>query len=135
MWNHGGMIERDNDFLWFKTKARFGFRHRLLLKLWRVRGKRNKKEIFGIIFFFFKFSSFWKFGNRFWYQLKQMFLINYQYFQRYATLKHAVKMPLHQWYCLIYIHGGIKFCCSKWEDPGLYWPKKVLIYVSLACFY
>ena len=35
----------------FKTKASFGFYHQLLLKLSRVRAKRNKKALFRDNFF------------------------------------------------------------------------------------
>ena len=49
-------------------------------------GTKTEKN-FGTIFFLFKFSNFWKFGNRFWYQLQQLFLINYQYFRSYVTLE------------------------------------------------
>ena len=47
-----------------------------------VKSESQKSMILGQIS---NFSNFWKFRNRFWYQLKQMFLINYQYFRSYAT--------------------------------------------------
>ena len=61
--------------LWFKIKLRFGFCHRLLLKLSRVRGKRSKKKKHDIGAIF---SNLWKFRNKFWYQLRQKFLIHCQ---------------------------------------------------------
>ena len=42
-------------------------------------GRERKNNNFGTVFSFSNFSSFWKFRNGFWYQLKQVFLINYQY--------------------------------------------------------
>ena len=47
-----------------------------------VKSESQKSMILGQIS---NFSNFWKFRNRFCYQLKQMFLINYQYFRSYAT--------------------------------------------------
>ena len=47
-----------------------------------VKSESQKSMILGQIS---NFSNFWKFRIRFWYQLKQMFLINYQYFRSYAT--------------------------------------------------
>ena len=55
--------------LWFKTKARFGFCHQLLLK--ELDGRVTKRKDFGKNF---PFSNFWKFRNRFWYQLKNFFI-------------------------------------------------------------
>ena len=45
------------DSQWFKIKTCFGFAHQLLLKLSRVRGKRNKKVWFRDNLSF-SFSSF-----------------------------------------------------------------------------
>ena len=50
-----------------------------------IRVKRNKTAWFQEIFSFSNFSKIRKFRNRTWYQLKQIFLINYQYFLCYAT--------------------------------------------------
>ena len=56
------------------------------LKLWLIR-------IYCFLWNFLNFlaittkseENFWKFGYRFWYQLKKVFLINYQYFRNYTT--------------------------------------------------
>ena len=64
---------------------------------------------------------FWKFWNRFWYQLKEMFLINHQYVRSYVsflkklwhTLKQIWIMPLHQGHCLTCIYSCINFYCPK----------------------
>ena len=64
---------------WFKTKARFEFCHKLLLKLQKFRRKRNQNT-WSLVFPFLIFPNFLKFRNRFWYQHKKTFLINCQYF-------------------------------------------------------
>ena len=104
---------------WFKTKVHFGFCHHLPWKLSWVRVKINKKTWFWGIF------SIFKFWNRFWYNLKQMYLINYQYFwssklfikiltNNKIDLKHAVTMLLHQGCYLTCIYSCIKFYVKKW---------------------
>ena len=80
----------------FKSKARFGFCHQLLLKLSRVRAKRNKKAWFrGNSCHFQYFLVFRNFWNWSWYQLEETFLINYQHVRSYATfllkLWHNIK--------------------------------------------
>ena len=123
---------------WFKSKAYFGFCHQLLMKLSRVRGKRNKQawfgawfrdmisgHDFGTVFLFSNFWNLWKFRNRSWYQLKHMYLISYQLLLelRYILVKfwHTIKriwsMPLKcrytKGYCLTCAYSCIKFHCSK----------------------
>ena len=110
---------------WFETKERFGFSYQLLLKLSRVRGKRNKKD-FWTIFVIFKFWNISKCANRSWHQIKQMFLISYQCFWSVSlllkfgdTVKQIwrnVTMPLHQTFCLTFIYGCIKFGCPNGRE-------------------
>ena len=58
--------------LWFKIKLRFGFCHRLLLKLSRVRGKRSKKKSMISEEFFQTYGNLEiNFGIDFWYQHKK----------------------------------------------------------------
>ena len=85
----------------------------------------------GQFFSFSNFSNFWKFVNRFWYQVKKMIfdklsiLSELRYFSvkiltYYKTdLKHAVAMPLHQGYCLTCIYICISFYCPKMRNPEL----------------
>ena len=63
-------------------------------------GRETKKHDFWTQFVsFWSFSNFWKFTNRLQYQLKEMFLINYQYLRGYATfllkLWHTIKQILN----------------------------------------
>ena len=95
-----------------------------------VKSQREEKQKRIISGQFFSFSNFWnisKCGNRSWHQLKQMFLISYQYFSSFATVLlkfwHTVKqiwrnvtMPLHQTFCLTFIYGCIKFCCPNGRE-------------------
>ena len=56
---------------------------------------RKKNHDFGTIFSIFKFSNFWIFRKRFWYELIQMFLICYQYYDTLKTdLKPAVTLRI-----------------------------------------
>ena len=41
--------------------------------------KETKKHILGKHLSFSNFSNFWKLRHRYWYQLKKLFLINYQH--------------------------------------------------------
>ena len=47
--------------------------------------------ISGKVFSFSNFSNFWILRNRFWYRLKKLFLINYQYFRNYGTFEPVRK--------------------------------------------
>ena len=88
-------------------------------------GSETQSMISGKLFSFSNFSKVWNFRQKFRYQLKKFFLINYQYFWSYDTvfvkilthckidLKHAVTIPSDQAYCLIYIYTCIKFHCVK----------------------
>ena len=69
----------------FLTQVRFGFYHQSFIKLWRVRGKRNKKPWFRDNSFYFQvfFSSHFFICK---YQLTQIFLNSYQYLRSYSTL-------------------------------------------------
>ena len=72
------------------------------------------------------FSNFWKHRYRFWYQLKQMFLINYSCFWSYAPffvkililfngdLKHIISNNVTPG-----VFFGPDFFVKKWEDPVL----------------
>ena len=71
--------------LWFITKASFGFCHWLLLKLSRVRGKRNKKAWFCDNCF--HFQIFWTFGN-----LDIDFRINLKTFFWIVAYSYGVKL-------------------------------------------
>ena len=71
---------------WLKTKSRFRFCHRLLLKLSRVRRKRNKKAWFpdsSFHFQIFEISGYLEID--FSINFKQMFLNNDQFFWSYST--------------------------------------------------
>ena len=68
------------------------------------------------------FSNFSKFRKRFWYQLQQIFLINYPCFWSYSTfllkfwysityLKHTISIAV---YCLTCTITGV---CQKVRDP------------------
>ena len=68
---------------WLKTKVPLC--HQLLLKPQRFRRNRNILNRVSVkLFSFSSFSNFWKFRNRFWDQLKKMFLKIYRCFWRYA---------------------------------------------------
>ena len=75
------------------------------------REEKQKNMISGQIFSFPNFSNFWKFRNKFWYQLKQILPINYQHFGSYAifcqnfdTLKNRFKV-----FCHNFVTTGISF--------------------------
>ena len=73
-----------------------------------VKGERKKKPksiILGQRFSFWHFSDFWKFRNIFWYQVKHMFLINYQCFRSYATFL------LNFWHTINQISIMLLQCC------------------------
>ena len=110
---------------WFKTKARSRFWHPLLLKPSRVRGKRNKKAWFRDNSFYFQifqiFSNLERnFGLNlntfFWWIIKSfgVTLFFVKILTHYKTdLKHAVAVPLHQWYCVTCLCSCIKLYCPK----------------------
>ena len=80
---------------------------------------------------FFAFSSFsnlWKFRNRFWYQLKQMFLVILAHYK--TDLKHSVTMIFHQGYCLTCYSSLIKFYYPELQET-----KKVLFHVTKSRYY
>ena len=112
-----------------KSKGHFGFSYQLLLKLPKVRRKKNTKHDFRAFFF-----STLKIFETFQTQKKILVstLINvseqFQYFRsstffvkiatNYKTgSKHAIAIPLHQVYCLTCIYGFMKFYCPKVAGP------------------
>ena len=99
------------------------------------RKEKRKIMISAKRFSFPNFSNFWKFRNRFWYQIEKMFLINYQYFWSYATfllkfwhtVKHAVTMPSHHGYCLTCMYGCLKFYCPKMRGSWVIGAQKTIL--------
>ena len=45
----------------------------------------------GKVYLVSNMSDIWKFRNRFWYQLKKMFMIIYQYFWSYGTILQKLR--------------------------------------------
>ena len=70
------MIEKELQ-LFFLCEISIYWSIVIVLKLSRVRVKRNKKNILGQFFFIFKYSNIQKFRYRFWYPVRQTLLINY----------------------------------------------------------
>ena len=88
-------------------------------------GRETKKHDFGTIFFIFKFWNFWKFRNRFWYQLKQIFPMNYYYFFSYTTF-------LLQFWHIMTLWNRFESCNYNAVTPGIsfsmyLWLHKVLL--------
>ena len=115
-----------------------------------VKSKKEEKQksmILGQFFSFSNFSVFWEFRNILWCQLKQMFLINYQYFWNYTLFfyknsihykrgsKHAVTIPLHQRHCLTCNYCCMKFYCPEARRSWVTGPKGVLFHVTKTRHY
>ena len=125
----------------FKTKTR-QILSLIAFEIVKSQREEKQKNIISRQFFSFSnFSSFRKFRYRLWYQLKQMFLINYQYFQSYAFfvkiltrnktyLKNAFKMPLNQGNCLGCIYNSINFHWPKMRGSLVIRAKKCMSYFT-----
>ena len=91
------------------------------------REEKQKRMISGKSFSFLNFWNISECGNKSWHQLKQMFLISYQYFWSSTSVllkfRHTIKqiwsnlaMTQHQTYCLTFIYNCMEFYCPNGRE-------------------
>ena len=134
---------------WFKRKERFGFCYQLLLKLSRVRWKRNKKISFRHNFSHFQiFETFENLEIDVSIILSILCLNNDKFFRSCVTFfvktlthhktdfKHWVTMPSNQEYCMTCICSCIKFYFPRLRQSWVICIQKIPIscdkYISLS---